>query len=319
MASFAAVSRFPEGAIKLPERKTKCSAGYDFEVAEDIIIPSYKEQMGKLGMNWDTTRELDDMAAITKAAGAKPTLVPTGIKCYMNDNQYLELSVRSSCPLKYWLILANGVGIIDADYCDNEDNEGEIFFQIINLSPFPILLKKGDIIGQGILKKYEIMDDDKASGDRLGGFGSTSKQQYPRGLRAKAGLLEEKLEKSVKLDFTTNDSSRGARTEIRPVSDLSDKDKEAVKKAIQNYYDLSGSYAIGNLTSATSQYSQAEGFNNLAQAAGASGITFNEALEAVKAAAQQCKQDIVDSVSESITYALGGKSNDEITRFRSKF
>ena len=175
MASFAAVSRFPEGTIKLPERKTKYSAGYDFEVAEDILIPSYKEQMSKLGLNWNTTRELDDMAAITKAASAKPTLVPTGIKCYMNDNQYLELSVRSSCPLKYWLILANGVGIIDADYCDNDDNEGEIFFQIINLSPFPILLKKGDIIGQGILKKYEIMDDDKASGDRLGGFGSTSK------------------------------------------------------------------------------------------------------------------------------------------------
>lgn len=308
MAMFAAVSRFPKGSVKLPERKTKCSAGYDFEVAEDIIIPSYKEQMGKLGLNWNTTRELDDMATITKAAGAKPTLVPTGIKCYMSDNQYLELSVRSSCPLKYWLILANGVGIIDADYCDNEDNEGEIFFQIINLSPFSILLKKGDIIGQGILKKYEIMDDDKASGDRLGGFGSTSKQQ---------GQIQQ--EKKVKLDFTINDSPRGARTAIRPVSDFSDKDKEAVEKAIQNYYDLSGSYTIGNQTSATSQYSQAEGFNSLAQAAGASGITFNEALEAVKAAAQQCKQDIVDSVSKSITYALGGKSNNEITRFRSKF
>lgn len=292
MASFAAVSRFPEGTIKLPERKTKCSAGYDFEVAEDIIIPSYKEQMGKLGMNWDTIRELDDMATITKAAGAKPTLVPTGIKCYMSDNQYLELSVRSSCPLKYWLILANGVGIIDADYCDNDDNEGEIFFQIINLSPFPILLKKGDIIGQGILKKYEIMDDDKASGDRTGGFGSTSKQQG------------QPQEIKVKFDFTTN---------------FSEDDKEVIEKTIQDYYDLSGSYAIGNQSSATNQYSQAEGFNNLAQAAGASGITFNEALEAVKAAARQCKQNIVDDISESITYALGGKSNDEITRFRSKF
>jgi dUTP pyrophosphatase len=72
------------------------------------------------------------------------------------------------------LILANSVGIIDADYYNNPDNEGEIFFQVINLSPFPIQLKKGDIIGQGIIKKYCVVDADEASGERMGGFGSTS-------------------------------------------------------------------------------------------------------------------------------------------------
>ena len=36
-------------------------------------------------------------------------------------------------------------------------------------------LKKGDIIGQGIIHKYEITDDDTATGNRVGGFGSTSK------------------------------------------------------------------------------------------------------------------------------------------------
>ena len=65
--------------------------------------------------------------------------------------------------------------IIDADYYNNPDNEGEIFFQLINLSPFKIKLNKGDIIGQGIIKKYLTTDDDKATGERTGGFGSTSK------------------------------------------------------------------------------------------------------------------------------------------------
>lgn len=65
--------------------------------------------------------------------------------------------------------------IIDADYYNNPYNEGEIFFQLINLSPYPIRLQKGDKIGQGIIKNYGITDDDAASGDRLGGFGSTTK------------------------------------------------------------------------------------------------------------------------------------------------
>ena len=64
--------------------------------------------------------------------------------------------------------------IIDADYVDNLDNEGAIFFQVINLFPYPILLKKGDVIGQGIIKKYEVTDDDCASGVRVGGLGSTT-------------------------------------------------------------------------------------------------------------------------------------------------
>lgn len=64
--------------------------------------------------------------------------------------------------------------IIDADYYNNPDNEGHIYFQLINLSPFNIIIKKGEIIGQGILHQYEITEDDEASGERAGGFGSTS-------------------------------------------------------------------------------------------------------------------------------------------------
>ena len=67
--------------------------------------------------------------------------------------------------------------IIDADYADNPDNDGEIVFQVINFGPTKIKLHKGDVIGQGIIKKYEVTDDDKAEGVRTGGFGSTSKKE----------------------------------------------------------------------------------------------------------------------------------------------
>jgi dUTP pyrophosphatase len=87
------------------------------------------------------------MNNFTKATKYRPTLVSTGMKCKLDPGTFLQLSVRSSSPLKYWLMLANGVGIIDADYYNNPDNEGEIFFQIYNLSPFNIQIKKGEAIG----------------------------------------------------------------------------------------------------------------------------------------------------------------------------
>ena len=178
MRKFAVVKRFNENEIELPERKTALSAGYDFEVAEDIVIPCYKNIMREFdAVSWTGSFKpltLDEVATVTKKHNLKPTLVPTGVKVYLEDDDYLELSVRSSCPLKHWLILANGVGIIDQDYADNIDNDGEIYFQVINLSSFDIQLKKGDILGQGIIKKYLITDNDKANGVRTGGFGSTS-------------------------------------------------------------------------------------------------------------------------------------------------
>lgn len=180
MICFEKVSRFADTEFDLPVRKTSRSAGYDMVVAEDIIVPTWTSQLIKMTeVNTDVPVEgmtLDQLAALTKSTKAKPTLVSTGVKCILPPDAYLELSVRSSTPLKYWLILANGVGIIDADYANNKDNEGEIFFQVINLSPFPIQLKRGDIIGQGIIKKYETTSDDSAKGLRNGGFGSTTPQ-----------------------------------------------------------------------------------------------------------------------------------------------
>ena len=115
------------------------------------------------------------MSKFTKETGFKPTLVSTGMKCKLDPNTWLQLSVRSSSPLKYWLMMGNGIGVIDADYYNNPDNEGEIFFQIYNLSPFNIQIKKGEAIGQAIILPYGVTEDDVAGGERTGGFGSTSK------------------------------------------------------------------------------------------------------------------------------------------------
>jgi len=189
MAKFEFIEKYKDCGLALPIRKTAQAAGYDFQVAEDTLIPPYDnlwEDMyidgvqnevvcieQELGGDLRCPLTLDEVSNLTKAADARPTLVPTGVKCQLDPNTYLELSVRSSCPLKYWLVLGNGVGVIDADYYNNPDNEGHIFFQIINMSPFPIILKKGDTIGQGIIKPYLVTEDDMASGDRQGGFGST--------------------------------------------------------------------------------------------------------------------------------------------------
>lgn len=175
MGHFEIVSKYQNKSISLPQRKTEKSAGYDFEVAEDIIVPSYMVGMNTLYNSYGKkTLTLEEMSGITKMTGIKPTLVPTGIKVYLESDSYLELSVRSSTPLKQWLVLANGIGIIDADYVDNDQNEGEIFFQVINLSPYDLLLKKGDRIGQGVIHRYGLVDNDNAAGKRKGGFGSTN-------------------------------------------------------------------------------------------------------------------------------------------------
>lgn len=171
---FELISKYTDESL-IPKRSTTDSAGYDFVVAEDIIIPSYHNLMEQFSMtsNGQSPYTLEEMATETKRLKCKPTLVPTGVKAYIPPREYLQIQVRSSLPLKHWLILANGVGIIDGDYVDNPDNEGHIYFQLINLAPFDIILKKGDKIGQGIFLPYDIIPDDVVDRVRQGGFGST--------------------------------------------------------------------------------------------------------------------------------------------------
>ncbi len=147
---FEVAKGFENAGINLPIRKTKYSAGYDIEAAEDCIIPSFKK-----GMN--------------------PTLVKTGLKAYMQDDEVLMLYNRSSNPKKKGLILSNSVGVIDKDYYGNPDNDGHIMFAFYNIKEEDIEIKKGDAIGQAVFQKYLVTDDDVATGERLGGFGSTSK------------------------------------------------------------------------------------------------------------------------------------------------
>ena len=191
MAKFEIVSRFADSGIQVPVASTKNSAGYDFVVAEDIIVPSHEDLCAMITYSSQAsildilnacesnagieslTYTLDELAKLTKATKCKPTLVSTGLKCKMEDNEYLQIVARSSTPLKYWLIVANAPGIVDADYYNNPDNEGEIFVQVINLSPFTIKLKKGDKIAQGIISRYYTVEDDVRDGERTGGFGST--------------------------------------------------------------------------------------------------------------------------------------------------
>ena len=150
LRGFEIAKGWEDKGINLPVRKTKYSAGYDVEAAEDVVIPSFKK-------------------------GMAPTLVKTGIKAYMADDEVLMLYNRSSNPKKKGLILSNSVGVIDKDYYGNQDNDGHIMFAFYNMKEEDILIKKGESIGQAIFQKYLITDNDSAEGERKGGFGSTNK------------------------------------------------------------------------------------------------------------------------------------------------
>ena len=207
MFKFEKVARFNGVDIQEPIRKTKNAAAYDMVAAEDIVVMPMSRMTAELGnivgnqrvtndvqavvqkmvedgkqeaaqsmIDTLVTCSIDEVSDLTKQTGFKPTLIPTGYKAYMDEDYSLDLYIRSSSPLKYWLIMANSTGIIDADYVDNPDNEGEIFFQVINLLPFPIKIRKGDIIGQAKFVKFAVTEDDHLTekSERVGGFGSTT-------------------------------------------------------------------------------------------------------------------------------------------------
>lgn len=131
-------------SIELPERQTAYSAGYDFVTPIGITIP----------------------------AGEQVDIL-TGVKVRLDDNCVLLIDVRSSIGIKRGLSLANTIGVIDADYHNNFDNEGHIHICLRNNGDSPIVLEAGERIAQGIIVRYEVTDDDAAAGERTGGIGST--------------------------------------------------------------------------------------------------------------------------------------------------
>lgn len=139
---FERVSKYPNAVI--PYRATEHSAGYDFVAAEGVYVRPHSI-----------------------------SLIPTGIKCQLEPEYYLQLALRSSTPKKKGLMLANGIGIIDADYYNNSDNEGHIMFQVYNFTDDTVEIEAGERIGQGTILRYYITEDDNATGARCGGFGST--------------------------------------------------------------------------------------------------------------------------------------------------
>ena len=150
LRGFEIVKGYENKNIHIPVRKTSHAAAYDIEAAEDTVVPVYKP-------------------------GIKPTLIPTGLKAYCQDDECYLLMSRSSGPKK-GLLTPHGLGLIDADYYENPENDGHILVQVFNCSDHELQIKKGETIAQAMFTKYLICDNDTATGKRQGGFGSTDKR-----------------------------------------------------------------------------------------------------------------------------------------------
>lgn len=131
--------------IVMPKRSTTGSAGYDFYLPNDIDVHN-----------------------------GHATLIPTGIRCEMEEGWMLSLFPRSGHGFKYGIHLANTVGIVDADYAF-ADNEGHIMVKLVNDSILrkDVYFKKHTAFCQGIIIPFGITVDDEVEAVRHGGFGST--------------------------------------------------------------------------------------------------------------------------------------------------
>ena len=126
----------------LPERATKGSAGYDISASESVTI-----QPGEI------------------------KLVPTGLAVQMEQDDVMLLMDRSSNPRKRGIVLSNSVGVIDHDYFPNE-----FMGMFTNITDQPVTIEAGQRIMQAVFVKYGLVDNDKAEGQRTGGFGSTGEK-----------------------------------------------------------------------------------------------------------------------------------------------
>lgn len=168
---FEVAKGFEERGINLPIRSTTRSAGFDFEAAEDVIIPALWKQLFQVRKNFTFRTAKEDIIG-----ALRPVKVPTGIKSYMENDEVLYLYSRSSNSGKKLLMMADGVGVVDGDYYGNIKNDGHIFFQLINFGFLDMTIKKGERIGQGVFAKFLDADDDasrKMNQTRVGGSGTT--------------------------------------------------------------------------------------------------------------------------------------------------
>jgi dUTP pyrophosphatase len=130
--------------IPLPATATTRSAGFDLAAAIDVEIPPRSIR-----------------------------LVGTGLVIAVPDGHFLGVFARSSTPLKKGLMVANGVGVIDADYCGPAD---EIKVQLLNITDHPVMVKRGDRLAQGMVlpsPRIEWNEVEEMTAPTRGGFGST--------------------------------------------------------------------------------------------------------------------------------------------------
>ena len=146
MRRFEKVTYLNQEHITLPQRQTLYSAGYDLSSCEEVVI---------------MPKEIK--------------LIPTGLKVALNQDEVLLVYPRSSLGIKKGLMMSNGVGVIDADYYNNHDNEGHIMVPLYNFTDQPVTILRFERIAQGLFQTYLKTDDDAPiSVVRKGGFGSST-------------------------------------------------------------------------------------------------------------------------------------------------
>ena len=129
-------------SYSLPIRGTKYAAGYDF-----FALYDYTLKPGEIKK------------------------IPTGIKVSMESDDVLFLIDRSSMGFKYNVRMCNQVGVIDADYYNNSNNEGHMWIRIQNEGDKDYVVKQGDGMIQGIFMKYLTVDnEDKNFKDRTSDY-----------------------------------------------------------------------------------------------------------------------------------------------------
>ena len=132
--------------IEMPARADPNSAGYDIHAPYAITLEPDEEQN-----------------------------FPTGLKCKIKDGWFMGAFPRSSLGFKYYVRLANTIGVIDGSYYNNPGNEGHIWVKIRNEGEKLLEIKTNDRICQMIFLPYGITEDDNATGERIGGIGSSGK------------------------------------------------------------------------------------------------------------------------------------------------
>lgn len=155
------------------ERISKEQFDKDFQEFEDVKYEDLKEP--RRGTALSAGYDIFSPISFSLQPGEDIKL-PTGFKAYMLDDEAIFALPRSGQGFKFYLRLANTVGLIDADYYNNEGNEGHIWVKIRNEGDKPITIQKGEAMCQVVFQKYLLIDGDTFDGDtRVGGFNSTGK------------------------------------------------------------------------------------------------------------------------------------------------